>query len=152
MLKSHLLRNFLKCILAIAILAGVFRLTARREDGSAALPATVNRDCAPWDGSAFIISIPPDRGQNASVVISIWQAPDVRGPRTFSFPDETGHIGSATYRPAAGDPEPLRGQVSLFGVDRGHPIEGTFYLGAEDGTKFSGTFNATWGSAMIFCG
>lgn len=152
MMKSQLVRTLLKWLLAIAIVIGVLHLPAKREDDSDPLPATVTRDCAPWDGSAFTISIPAGDPRPSNVEISIWHSPDLAGPVIISFPDETGRDGTALYRPAFGDPQPMQGWASLLAVHGDHPVEGRFSLATENGNKFSGRFRATWGSEIIFCG
>ena len=78
-------------ILGIAL----FTFSTRNQEPVQIFPATINRDCAPWDGSAFTVSIPYDSG--SVIYISIWQLPDIKLPAKFSFPDESIRIGNATY-------------------------------------------------------
>ena len=35
-----------------------FMYSSRNQDVAQVFPATIDRDCAPWDGSAFTVSIP----------------------------------------------------------------------------------------------
>jgi len=126
-------------------LTGNFNITA-------ALAATVERDCAPWDGAAFTISIPLDGLPGSSIDISIWDSPDFKIPVSFSFPGQTGRAGNAIYRPVSGPPEPLSGQVSFRHVDQANPIKGQFNLTSESGGQFSGRFQANWELKPIPCG
>jgi len=113
-------------------------------------PATVNRDCAPWDGSAFTVSIPMSDG--AIIDISIYQSPDISLPVTFSFPDETMRDGNALLLLPAGLPEQLTGKVWFQHVEQGKPVEGWFSLTSKRGERFKGSFKAEWGDQMAFCG
>ncbi len=112
--------------------------------------ATINADCAPWDGSAFTLSIAT--GAGGSIVISIWQAPDIANPTVFSFPDSTGKVGNAVYRTLSGASQELRGSVSFDRVQVGPSVQGTFDLTSERGNQFSGQFEAFWGSQRALCG
>jgi hypothetical protein len=139
---------------AIGLLLGVVIVSvscfAPEPGGSPPFRAAIHADCAPWDGSAFIVSIPV--GSGGSIDISIWQAPDLLRPMTFSFPDPTGRTGTAVYRTAAGDNQMLRGTVSFVRVETGRPVEGSFVLAADRGMKFRGQFEATWGNTATMCG
>ena len=137
---------------ALAALIGLSVLLTRRYDGVRVVAARVDRDCAPWDGSAFTLSIPVEGEPGATLMISIWQSPDFKLPAAFSFPDETGRAGNAVYRPASGPDEPLSGQVSFTRVQLGSPVEGQFDLVSESGGGFSGRFEAEWGAGVIGCG
>jgi hypothetical protein len=112
-------------------------------------PAAVNRDCAPWDGGAFTISIQND--SDSLLNISIWQSPDIKLPSTFSFPDKTGQIGNVSLT-SDGYSEQLIGKVWLSGVEQGIPIEGEFHLSSNDDRQFNGKFVAEWGNEIVFCG
>ena len=112
--------------------------------------ATINRDCAPWDGSAFTVSIPYDSG--SVINISIWQSPDIKLPVTFSLPDETGQVGNAVYLSASGEYEQLSGKVLFHRVGEEMPVEGDFTFTSERGEQFKGRFVAEWGNLIAMCG
>ena len=112
--------------------------------------ASVNRDCAPWDGSAFVISISYDL--ISTLEVSIWQSPDMERPVAFSFPDKTGSVGNATYRSQFGSDQPLTGKVFLRSVSEETPINGDFKLLSKTGRKFQGKFTAVWREPAIACG
>jgi hypothetical protein len=113
-------------------------------------PARIDRDCAPWDGAAFTISIPWN--QAATVYISIYQSPEIIHPVTFSFPDKTMRIGNAYLPRPDGSPEQLTGKVFFAGVHTGRTVEGRFDLTSTRGEKFIGTFRAEWGNQVAYCG
>jgi hypothetical protein len=113
-------------------------------------PATVNRDCAPWDGAAFTISIPYD--SLSTIQVSIWQSPDIKVPASFSFPDETGRIGNASLITQLGSAEQLAGAVFIRSVEEGIPVEGEFNLVTQAGRQFKGKFMASWGDLVVMCG
>jgi hypothetical protein len=113
-------------------------------------PATVNRDCAPWDGTAFTVSIPMNNG--ATLDISIYRSPDIKLPISFSFPDETMRDGNALLLLTVGSPEPLTGRVWFQRVGPGQPIEGRFHLRSERGERFDGKFIAEWEKQAVYCG
>jgi hypothetical protein len=139
-------------IVTLALAAGSIWLlfSTRDVQSRTVFRATVTRDCAPWDGAAFTISIPYDR--TTTVTISIWQSPDILFPAAFSFPDETGRVGFA-YSLAELDPlQPLAGRVSFTRVDRSFPVEGEFDLHTETGGQFQGKFIADWGNTYAMCG
>lgn len=110
---------------------------------------TINRDCAPWDGGAFTVSIPMDE---SVINISIYQSPAIRHPVTFSFPDESMQEGSAFLLLPTGLPQQLSGKVIFQSVEEGKPVEGEFSLTTESGEHFKGQFNAQWGNEIIYCG
>ena len=127
-----------------------FIFSTREQQPNLVFPATINRDCAPWDGSAFTVSIPIRDG--ASITISIYQSPEITLPVTFSFPDETGRTGSTFLLLAVGAPEELNGKVSFPRIERDIPVEGKFNLFAETGEQFKGKFKAEWGNEIVMCG
>src|SRR5262245_28083329 len=98
------------------------------------IPAAINRDCAPWDGAAFTVSIPVENGM---IHISIWKSPDIKLPVTYSFPDRTGTIGNALLRLPGGVSEALSGRVAFQGVTQEGPVEGRFDLVSETGRKYA---------------
>lgn len=100
-----------------------------RQEPAQVFPASVSRDCAPWDGVAFTISIPYD--PVTVIYISIWQSPDTRFPSTFSFPDETGRLGNAYILHEQDPLTPLHGEISLQRVEQGMPLEGRFRFTSE---------------------
>jgi len=127
-----------------------FRFSTHNQEPTQTFPATISRDCAPWDGSAFRVSVPVNGG--AMLDISIWQAPDIKNPVTFSFPDNTGRVGNANYRLASGTYGQLSGTVFFWRVEEGNQVEGKFKLVTETGQQFEGQFKAKWKSQLILCG
>ena len=127
-----------------------YTFSTRNQAATPVFPATINRDCAPWDGAAFTVSIPVDNGTN--IDISIWQSPDIKLPVTFSFPDETGQVGNAVDRSLSGEYEQLSGKVSFSRVVEGSPVEGDFTFTSERGEQFKGQFKAEWEDEIVMCG
>ena len=81
-------------VLAVGLLIlglALFTFFARDEASLPMFSATVHRDCAPWDGVAFTVSIPYH--SESVITISIWKSPDIKFPTTFSLPDEAGQVG-----------------------------------------------------------
>jgi hypothetical protein len=113
------------------------------------ISATINRDCAPWDGSAFTVSIPM---QDAGITISIYQSPDIQLPTTILFPDATLSVGNTMLILPIGSPEQLTGKVYFQRVSQDVPVEGTFDLVTKAGERFKGQFIAEWGNEIIYCG
>jgi len=136
----------------LVLLLGItwFSFSSRHQEALQTFPATVNRDCAPWDGSAFTVSIPMNVG--TIINISIWQAPDIKLPVTFSFPDDTGQVGNASYQLAFGESEQLSGTVFFKHVEAASPAEGRFELATEAGQRFEGQFIADWKDDFMLCG
>jgi len=95
------------------------------------ISATVNRDCAPWDGSAFTVQIPWEGGD--MINISIWQVPEINFLKSFAFPDDTGQIGTVRLIHPSGLSEALAGVVWLKNVSVGMPIAGRFNLRSASG-------------------
>jgi hypothetical protein len=128
----------------------LFTIYRQSQESAQAFPATINRDCAPWDGAAFTISMQYD---SVSVItISIWQSPDIKFPSTFSLPDEAGQVGYAYILSELGPLIPLNGEVSFQRVSEGTPVEGRFSLKSERGEAFDGKFMAEWESQIVYCG
>ena len=140
---------FLALGLLILVVA-LFAFLSRDRAAVQSFPATVHRDCAPWDGAAFTIQVPLQDGD--SIHISIWQSPDIVFPKTFSFPDDTGQIGNAILIHALGLPDTLSGEVTLQRVQAGIPIEGRFSLGSAGGGQFEAQFRAEWDEEVVMCG
>src|SRR5215216_6002234 len=113
------------------------------------LPATIDHDCAPWDGSAFTVSIPFEEG---NLNISIYQPPDIKHPLSFSLNEGTQEIGHAIFLPTVGSPEPVTGNVSFEHVEDSIAVDGKYQLRTESGKEFLGKFKAEWGEAIVYCG
>jgi hypothetical protein len=151
------LHKMTRRILSISIIGLISMITAitwyafaaRNQTPVQIVSATINRDCAPWDGSAFTVSVPM---QGKGITISIYQAPDLKLPATFVFPDDTLSVGNALLILPMGSPEPLTGEVSFQRVAQDIPVEGQFDLVTEAGEHFKGKFIAEWGNEIIYCG
>jgi hypothetical protein len=142
---------FLLLGLLMLVLGGIsFHFSPPEQEVTPVLHATVDRDCAPWDGAAFTVHVPLEDGN--SIEISIWQAPDIDFRATFSFPDEAAQVGNALWIHPDGPPEELGGTVRFQAVDQGHPVQGEFELRSETGERFMGTFKAEWGAQIAMCG
>jgi hypothetical protein len=147
---TPLLRSF--AIILLGLLAvGIARssLSKASQMPVSVYSATVNRDCAPWDGTAFTVSIPVE---GSVVNISIYQSPEINHMAVFSFPDKMGNTGSASFLPQIGSPEPLTGKVTFQRVEPGNPVEGVFQMKTSRGKEFQGKFIAQWENEMIYCG
>jgi hypothetical protein len=137
--------------LLVLILGSVwFALSTRTQEPAQIFPATANRDCAPWDGAAFTVSIRYD--PTTTITISIWKSPDIKFPSTFSFPDETGQVGYAYILPELDPLGQLSGEVFFWRVDGESPVEGQFDLVTDSGQQFKGQFKAEWGNEIVYCG
>jgi hypothetical protein len=147
-MKSRISLFILLSVLLIA-LSGIW-FFSRGETQSQLFPAVVNRDCAPWDGSAFTVSIPLPDG--SSMTISIYQSPEIQRPASFSFPDESMSQGHALLLLPVGTPVQLTGTVWFQRVEQGIPVEGRFQFLSEAGVQFEGRFIAEWGDEIIYCG
>ena len=134
----------------IALVAVWFFFRSDTKSSAQVFPATVDRDCAPWDGAAFTVSIPFKNGQ--TLHISIYQSPDIELPSRYSFPDESMSEGNAYLRIPDGSPVQLAGEVWLQRVSQEIPVEGSFRLMSESGAQFEGKFLAEWGDEIIYCG
>jgi hypothetical protein len=138
--------SLLILILGIAL----FTFSARDREPVQVFPATINRDCAPWDGAAFTVSFRYD--SITTITISIWQSPGFAFPVTFSFPDETMRVGIAYSLPELDPLEELTGKVTFWRVEEGSPVEGEFNFVTERGKQFKGKFKAEWGNQIAMCG
>lgn len=127
-----------------------YTFSMRNLEPAQAFPATINRDCAPWDGAAFTLSIPTEDG--IIIHVSIWQSPAIKLPVTFSFPDETGQIGFAYILPELDPLQQLSGEIFFWRVEEGIPVEGEFNFTTESGKEFKGSFKAEWGDQVVYCG
>ena len=112
--------------------------------------ATVNHDCAPWDGTAYTITIPYQAGP--VIVVSIWKSPDFPFPVTYSFPDASGGVGTAILQSPLDSFQQLNGKITLQPFETGSPMEGRFNFTSEDGGQFIGNFKAEWGNQIALCG
>jgi len=135
----------------IALLSiALFTFYTQRQKPEPVFSATISRDCAPWDGTAFTIAIPMSGG--ATLDISIWQSPDIDRAITFSFPDETQKSGNVSLTPQFGQPEQLTGKVWFKNVGEGMPVEGRFSLTSESGARLEAKFIAEWDHQVVYCG
>ncbi len=145
-------RNWLLAASALLLFIfglAIFIFTNQDQEPEQSFPATVNRDCAPWDGAAFTVMVQYDP---ATVIhVSIWRSPDLVFPSTFSFPDETGQIGNAYAFPELGPYTLLSGEASFQRVQQGTPLEGRFNLTSERGARFQGKFIAEWENQIVYC-
>jgi hypothetical protein len=143
--------QFLIAIGLLILLFGItwFTFSRRNQEPVQIFPATINRDCAPWDGAAFTLSIP---NEDEIIHVSIWQSPDIELPVTFSFPDETGQVGFAYILPELDPLQQLKGEVSFKRLEEGIPVEGEFNFTTESGKEFKGPFTAEWGNEVVYCG
>ena len=148
MMKSRIL--FLITIGVLILGIALFTFSARNQEPAQIFPATVSRDCAPWDGSAFTVSIRYD--PTTTITIFIWQSPDIKIPTTFTFPDDTGQVGTAYILPELDPLQQLRGTIFFWRVEEGRPIEGRFELVTEAGQRFEGQFKAEWENQIALCG
>ena len=138
-------------VLLILFLGSLFFIGyTQNQEIKPVLSATISRDCAPWDGGAFTITVPMSDG--AIVNISIWQSPDIQRPISFSFPDETQQVGNAALLPQFGQPEQLTGKVWLKNVRQGMPVEGRFSLTSDGGVQREAKFVAEWDDQIVYCG
>lgn len=128
----------------------LFLLATQNQRPAPVFPATINRDCAPWDGAAFTVSIPYQPG--TIINISIWRSPDIRQPVRFSFPDDTGQVGNATFLLRYSYSVQLIGRVFFSRVEQGIPVEGNFDLVTPAGQRLKGKFKAEWGNEIVYCG
>ncbi len=126
-----------------------FALSTQNQMPAQIYPATINRDCAPWDGAAFTVSIPM---HGAGISISIYQSPDIKLPTTFLFPDDIMSLGKALLILPIGSPESLTGKVSFQRVGQEVPVEGRFDLVTNAGKHFKGKFIAAWKNEIVYCG
>lgn len=148
MLKSRTLFFIAIGLLILGI--AIFTFSTRNQEPAQIFPATINRDCAPWDGSAFTLSFRYD--PLTTITISIWQSPSFAFPVTFSFPDETMQVGVAYSLPELDPLEQLTGNVTFRRVETGIPVEGEFDFTTESGKQFKGQFEAEWGNEIVMCG
>ena len=135
----------------IKLIAGIalYALARRSQIPEQIFSATINRDCAPWDGSAFTISIPM-KGQG--IAISIYQSPEIKLPTAFLFAEDTLSTGNALLILPLGSPQQLTGKVSFQKVAQDTPVQGQFDLVTNSGEHFKGRFSAEWKNEIVLCG
>lgn len=137
--------------LLLIALGGIWFFHAWKAQAPAQVfPATVDRDCAPWDGEAFTVSIP--WSDTSTMSISIYRSPDIKLPSSYSFSDETMSEGHTYLLLPDGLPEQLAGRVWFQRVEAGLPVEGRFQFRTEAGVEFEGQFVAEWGDEIVYCG
>jgi len=136
----------------VVLVLGIAWLTFPDRDQAVTqtFPATIQRDCAPWDGAAFTVQIALQGGD--AIQISIWQSPELKLPKTFSFPDDTSQVGNASLMHSTEAAEQLSGKVSFSSVKQGSPAEGRFELFTDTGEGFTGEFHAEWQDKIVLCG
>ena len=153
----------LHAVFSLALLFSGLALTQRgpdsvpsRQGDVSTFYAEIQRDCAPWDGAAFSVSIQPVAGLKKIDVpfihVAIWQAPNLRGSAKFAFPDLTGKIGAAYIQTRSESVTPLRGTISFRRVMPNEIVEGQFDFLDPNGKRYSGKFAATWNGKIALCG
>ena len=150
MLKNRIPLYVSLALLLIALGGIWFFYTRETPEPEQIFTVTINRDCAPWDGAAFAVSMPLREG--STIYISIYRSPDLKLPASFSFPDASGREGNAYLLMPDGSPEQLAGRVWFQRVVQGKPVEGRFQLRSEAGARFEGKFLAEWGNEIVYCG
>lgn len=141
----------LLALLFVIALGGIFYFYSfPDQEPEQIVPATVSRDCAPWDGTAFTIAVQYDA--KTIVYISIWRSPEIPFPSAFEVPDEERQVGEAYILPYSGMRVELGGKVWFQRVEEGMPIEGRFRLTSERGEAYEGGFAAEWKSQTVYCG
>jgi hypothetical protein len=140
----------------MTIVAAIWMLAAMRTDPIA---ATIQNDCAPWDGAAFRVDVPAAtlgvRAESAFVSVSVWKSPHIATRTTFHFADGTSAIpdsGAAVLWSKGGQAERLRGWVTFESVNGDAPVDGAFELTSKTGARFAASFHATWLTTRMFCG
>jgi hypothetical protein len=149
-IKSRTQRLIAIGLVILVLEIAFFTFSKRNQETIQVFPATIGRDCAPWDGGAFTTSV--RYGPTSPIIVSIWKSPDIKLPTTFSFPDETGVVGHAYILSETDSLIPLSGQVFFRRVDQESPVVGEFNLTDGDGKPFKGQFNTTWKHEAVACG
>jgi hypothetical protein len=136
----------------LVVMAGMIWVIHSRRDqaNTKVFEATINRECAPWDGAAFKVSVPYDPG--SMVEISMWRSPDIKFTTAFNFADQTGKIGEAFYVSLFGTTAPLSGIVTFKQVEEDGPVQGEFNLRTDNGYRVQGKFRAIWENKTVICG
>lgn len=141
----------LLAILFVIALGGIFYFySLPNQEPEKIFPATVSRECAPWDGSAFTLAV--QYNVDTIVYISIWQPPEIQLPSAFELPDAERQVGETYIFSESGMRIELSGKVWFQHVEEGAPIEGRFRLTSERGEAYEGGFTAEWESPTVYCG
>ncbi|MFN8861229.1 MAG: hypothetical protein ACK5ZR_13045 [Gemmatimonadaceae bacterium] len=139
----------------------------RRPDTTGAVAirqaATVEPDCAPWDGAALAFWIPTERlggPRNGWLSLRLW-LPPTRAAGRYDFPDTTDRIGRVVHFVGLTSPkaidwatqphEELRGVVQVDRVDTNHPVRLDLDFTAVTGTRLTGRIEAQWIGAGGVC-
>ena len=126
------------------------------QQDAAPIKATIAASCAPWDGSAFVTTIPADGFAGATsgavIRISIWQSPTLKDSVSFHCPDMDGRTGSAYYSAGNATPVALNGRVSFQSVQLSAPVFGDFDLVSPAGVRYRARFEAAWVQVRALCG
>jgi hypothetical protein len=138
-------------LLALSLGFAWYLYPGRQQEPNLDFIATIQQDCAPWDGAAFLVKIPLENGD--IIDIAIWEAPTIRLKKTFSFLEEASQRGYANLVHSDKSGEQLVGTVSFAHVDLGSPVKGNFELETIDsGQRFAGQFHAEWLDQIVLCG
>ncbi|MEE3716110.1 hypothetical protein V2H45_05040 [Tumidithrix elongata RA019] len=116
--------------------------------------AEIRHDCAPWDGSAFRITLTDSNDQKSSTTtidVAIWQAPAFNEPVSFTL-TESSRIGRVRFVTQFGTPSVLTGQIGFKRVKESEPVEGNFDFVTKQGDRKQGTFRAIWKPNSALCG
>jgi len=150
MMKSR--TQLLTSIGLIIFIFGIalFTFSKKSQETVQTFSGTIGRDCAPWDGAAFTLSIRYD--STSSIIISIWKPPEIKLASTFTIHDETGKIGQAYILSELDPLIPLSGKVFFRRVEPGSSVEGHFNLMDKSGKHFKGQFHAKWNNKPVYCG
>lgn len=123
------------------------------------IAATIQSDCAPWDGPAFRVTIPAASFgagyDSATISVSIWKAPKIPASTTFdlSVSYSSGeHPGAAMLSLKPGQSERLNGSVTFESVTDSAPVRGSVDLATKTGTHFKASFIAAWNHVRMLCG
>ena len=150
-MKPHKL-FFLILGLLVFIFGIAWYLYPKQQQGS--IPnytASIQQDCAPWDGGAFSVKIPLENGD--VIDIAIWESPAIQTKKTISFLEEPSQVGTASLVHSPESGEQLVGKVSYTHVNLDSPVDGTFELETIDSDQhFAGQFHAEWLDQIVLCG
>lgn len=156
-------------IVPAALLLGLSSLrtaAAPARNAGSSPPATVQLDCAPWDGPAFSLWIPAEGvggPAHAWLHLKIWQDPRASMGR-FTFPDSSLRSGKGLVtlvrhlrspRDTRGPQqrgEALKGSVTFTRVSPTEDVLGELDLTSERNTRLQGRFRAGWVGGPARCG
>ena len=103
-----------QALFVLMLLAAASRAVYTVAAAPAPARATINNSCAPWDGPAFVVTVPSDDTTSTSVItVAIWQEAHITRPTVFRVPDNSGRVGVAWLLTHAGTQEDLAGSISL---------------------------------------